>query len=99
MTAQAPYDSRAVANLLLDAADRRRLHLTQLSLYKLLYFSHGWYLADKASPLIIHDFEAWKYGPVVKVLRDEFAKFKDRPITSRAYKLDIYTGHRIPVNP
>jgi uncharacterized phage-associated protein len=99
MNAQAPYDSRAVANLLLDVADQRKLPLTQLSLYKLIYFSHGWYLADTDTPLIVHDFEAWKHGPVVKVLRDEFGRFRERPITSRAYKLDIYSGTRTLVEP
>ena len=99
MNAQAPYNSRAVANLLLDVADQRNLPLTQLALYKLIYFSHGWYLAHTAAPLIAHDFEAWRHGPVVKVLRNEFGRFRDRPITSRAYKLDIYSGIRTFVEP
>jgi uncharacterized phage-associated protein len=63
MPAQAPYDSRAVANLLLDVADQRNLPMTQLSLYKLIYFSHGEYLAHTGAPLIAHDFEAWRHGP------------------------------------
>ena len=99
MTARAPYDSRAVANFLLDLANGRNLSLTQLSLYKIIYFAHGWYLAQTGAPLIEHDFEAWKLGPVVKVLRDEFSACRERPITLRARKLDIYSGNRIPVAP
>lgn len=97
MSPQAPYDSRAVANFLLDLAEERRLPLTQLSLYKIIYFSHGWYLSSFGKPLILQDFEAWKFGPVVKVLHDEFGKFRSKPITARARKLDIYTNQRIDV--
>src|SRR5690349_7522631 len=89
-----PYDSRAVANYFLDIADARKRSLTQLLLYKILYFSHGWYLTAFRQPLLAHDFEAWPHGPVIKVVRDEFAKFGDRPITGRARKLDIYSGQR-----
>jgi uncharacterized phage-associated protein len=99
MSARAPYDARAVANLLLDAAERRSMPLTQLSLYKIVYFAHGWYLVHAGGPLILHDFEAWRHGPVVKVLRDEFDRFKARPITVRASKLDIFSGMRTAVEP
>lgn len=73
--------------------------LTQLSLYKITYFAHGWYLVETGEPLIAQDFEAWRLGPVVKVLRDEFSKFHDNPITLRAQKLDIFTGIRSLVSP
>jgi uncharacterized phage-associated protein len=68
-------------------------------LYKILYFSHGWYLTAYRKPLLAHDFEAWPYGPVIKVVRDEFNKFGDRPITGRASKLDIFSGQRSVVEP
>lgn len=99
MTIAAPYDARAVANFLLNEADRRKLTLTQLKLYKIIYFAHGWYLTRSGTPLILHDFEAWKHGPVVKVLRDAFGKFGARPINERADKLDIFTGKKAPVEP
>lgn len=99
VVAKSPYDSRAVANFLLDTAAERKLALTQLALYKIIYFSHGWYLAKTHAPLIFHDFEAWRHGPVVKVLRDEFSRFRDAPITSRAHKLDIYSRARTVVRP
>lgn len=95
----APYDARAVANLLLDLADVRQLQLTQVSLLKLLYFAHGWYLAKTETPLIKQDFEAWQYGPVIKVIRDEFKSFGKNPITSRARRLDLFTSKRGIVAP
>jgi uncharacterized phage-associated protein len=98
-SSHAPYDARAVANLLLDLADARNVRLTQVFLLKLLYFAHGWYLARNGTPLIAQEFEAWERGPVVKVVRDEFKSCGKRPITVRACKLDIYSGRRTKVMP
>lgn len=99
MDHQAPYDARAVANYFLDLADERNQKLTQVQLLKLLYFAHGWYLSSYGKSLISHDFEAWTYGPVVKVVRDEFKSFGEEPITSRAAKLDIFSGSKSIVEP
>ena len=98
MNAGSPYDAREVANLLLDIAECRGSYLTQLSLYKILYFAHGWYLTETARPLIKQDFEAWKHGPVVKVVRDEFDHCKENPITERAKKFDIFRGTRVSIS-
>lgn len=99
MSTRTPYDSRAVANFLLDLASKRNLVVTQLVLYKVLYFAHGWYLSSFDRPLVSHEFEAWQRGPVIKVLRDQFRKFGDQPITTRAEKLDIFTGEYSVVDP
>lgn len=98
MALVAPYDARAIANFLLDLADRRNVRLTQMALLKLIYFAHGWYLAVHNKPLSAHTFEAWQYGPVVKVVRDAFGKFRDKPIDTRAHKLVLATGElrRVP---
>lgn len=99
MTGHVSYDARAVANLLLDIADQRKVPLTQVSLLKLIYFSHGWFLAETGCPLVEQEFEAWEYGPVVKVVRDAFKSFGDAPISCRAMRLDIFTGTRSVVEP
>jgi uncharacterized phage-associated protein len=92
MIPTAPYDARAIANFLLDLAAQRRLPCTQMVLYKLMYFAHGWYLSFFERPLVQQEFEAWKRGPVIKVVRDEFRMYRDDEITTRAHRLDIYTG-------
>jgi uncharacterized phage-associated protein len=97
MSESAPYDARAVANLLLEFGRVRGLPLTQIAILKILYFAHGWYLAVYDAPLIIQDFEAWKYGPVVKVVRDAFKSFSAEPITELATKIDILTGKQMPI--
>lgn len=93
----APYDARAVANFILDLADERGVSITQMQLLKLLYFASGWFLAKHASPLIRQDFQAWEYGPVVKVVRDAFKDFGKSPIRGRAEKVDLLTGELIPI--
>ena len=93
--ASQPYDAREVANFLLDLADEQNVDLSQVSLLKILYFCHGWYLLVNDIKLIKNDFEAWEYGPVVRVVRDEFKKFGSRKIQERARKLNIYTGERV----
>jgi len=70
-----------------------------MSVLKLLYFAQGWHLAEKGCSLIAQDFEAWQYGPVIKVVRDEFSKYGDAPIRGRATKFDLLTGSRTVVQP
>lgn len=93
------YDARAVANLILDLAEHDGRPLTQVELLKILYFAHGWYLATKNRPLVSQPIEAWKYGPVVNVVREAFKDFRDRPITARAEKLVLETGEYQRVEP
>jgi uncharacterized phage-associated protein len=70
-----------------------------MSLLKLIYFAHGWHLARCASPLVRQDFEAWTYGPVIKVVRDEFSEFGDAAISGRATRFDLIAGCRHVVRP
>ena len=99
MQQSAPYDARAVANFLLDLADVRKVPLTQMSVLKLIYFAHGWYLAARDCPLCSQPFEAWEHGPVVKVVRDAFKEFKKSHIDKRATRLILQTGELIEVAP
>ena len=94
-----PYDARAVANLILDLASLRKVKITQMQLLKILYFCNGWYLAANGTRLVDQDFQAWKYGPVIKIIADEFKRFGRDPITTRAERFDIFTGEILPVHP
>jgi uncharacterized phage-associated protein len=87
------YDVRDVANFTLEFADRRDLKLTNLALQKLLYFVHGWFYSIYEQPLIKNKFEAWKYGPVQRVIYDQFKSFKNGAIRGvRATYIDPATG-------
>jgi uncharacterized phage-associated protein len=93
------YDVRDVANFVLDLADSHGIEITNLSLQKLLYFIHGWFYSLYDRPLIKNKFEAWQYGPVQRVLYDQFKVFRDRPIRkSRATYIDPETGKNIYKN-
>lgn len=99
MRLSAPYDARAVANFVLELAESFGEPLTQLSLLKIVYFAHGWYLVKTGVPLVAQPVECWKYGPVIKVIRDAFKEYGSEPIRSKATKLDIRTGEVISVAP
>lgn len=67
--------SRAVARTTIEMAARKQMNVTNLTLQKLLYFSHGLMLASYDTPLIDDVFQAWKYGPVVEALYHDLKMF------------------------
>ena len=90
----APYDPRAIANLMLDEADRNGISLSNLALQKLLYFAHGIFLNETKRPLVKGFFEAWQYGPVHPLAYKSFRSSGGGPIHSRAEGQDALTGER-----
>jgi uncharacterized phage-associated protein len=90
-------DPRSVANLLLDIADAQRRPVTNLALQKLLYFAHAIFLVETSKPLVSGYFEAWQYGPVHPLVYKAFQEAADKPITSRASRMDVLTGTKSPV--
>ncbi len=88
----APYDPRAIANLMLDEADRRGWRISNLALQKLLYFAHGIHLTRTKRPLVSGYFEAWQFGPVHPSVYRAFKPSGSAPILTRAVATDILTG-------
>lgn len=90
------YDVRDVANFTLEFAERRGVAVTNLALQKLLYFVHGWFFSMYERPLIKNKFEAWKYGPVQRVIYDQFKSFQNDPIRNvRAVYIDPLSGEEV----
>jgi uncharacterized phage-associated protein len=87
-----PYDPRAIANLMLDEADRRGWEITNLALQKLLYFAHGIYLTKTKRPLVSGYFEAWQFGPVHPAVYRAFKPAGSAAIVTRAVAKDPLTG-------
>ncbi|MCH8342708.1 MAG: SocA family protein [Planctomycetes bacterium] len=79
-----PWSSKAVANHILHLAKAEGVQVTPMQLNKLVYITHGWHLALTGDPLINETAEAWKYGPVVSSLYQEFKRFGRTPITKFA---------------
>jgi uncharacterized phage-associated protein len=88
------YDVRDVANFTLAFSEARQVKLTNLALQKLLYFIHGWFFSLYDKPLIKNKFEAWKYGPVQRVIYDQFKSRKAGTLDGlRASFIDPLTGN------
>ncbi len=71
-----------VANFLLflKEHDPRRLEISNLKLQKLLYYCQGYHLAFTEEPLFEEPIEAWKYGPVVRDIYQQFKIYGDLDI-------------------
>ncbi len=71
---------------ILDAAkyilENSRRTITQLELQKLLYLSQMTHLGEYNKPVLAARFEAWKFGPVNRMLYDEVKRFAANPIPS-----------------
>ena len=91
---EAPYDPRAIANLMLDEADRNGIPMTNLALQKLLYFAHGIFLNETKRPLVKGFFEAWQYGPVHPLAYKAFRSSGGEPIRARAEGQDALSGQK-----
>jgi len=89
------HDGREIANFILDFCDKQNTKISNLALQKILYFCHVWSIVELDRPLIKHQFEAWKLGPVLEYVYREFKDFEKNFITSRACKLDPITGINI----
>ncbi|MGD0420316.1 MAG: Panacea domain-containing protein [Xanthobacteraceae bacterium] len=93
------YDSRAVANLMLEEARRNNRPLSHLALQKLLYFAHALFLVEKKRPLVSGYFEAWEYGPVHPAVYQAFKSVREMPIGAPAARQDPLTGECTPIEP
>src|SRR5215831_13704170 len=88
------HDVRGIANFVLDIADESSRGVSNLSINKIVYFLHAYFLARFGRPLVSAKIEAWDYGPVFRELFREFRSFADKPIKGRAYRIDAKTGER-----
>lgn len=84
-----PYDCRAIANAILDIADGAGLSLSHMAVHKVMYYAHGWHLATTGHPLIRQEFQAWRDGPVQRLVWDCFKNLGTKPIKDRATRLDL----------
>lgn len=87
------YSAQAVANTLLDLAEKAGKPLNPMQIQKLVYFSHGWHLAITGRPLLNERIEAWTYGPVVPSLYHDFKEYGSGAIKDRA------TTMRLAISP
>lgn len=58
--------------------------VSPMKLQKLLYFVASEYAKETGQPLLAEPFRAWRYGPVVRSVYDEFKSFRGDPIRKYA---------------
>lgn len=83
------YDARAVANFFIDRASESSRPVSAMTLLKVLYFAHGWYLAKTGRPLVAQPFEAWKHGPVNCVVYEQMKGQGSKPVTGKLESFDV----------
>ncbi|HAO15215.1 MAG TPA: hypothetical protein DDY16_01825 [Tenacibaculum sp.] len=80
----------AVANEFLKLSEDSKLHITNMKLVSMMYIAQGLSLSLLERPLFNDDnIEAWKYGPVIPSIYNEFKHFKSSHITSKS----VVTGN------
>jgi uncharacterized phage-associated protein len=77
----------------LAAAAEEPTPMTQMQLYKLLYYAQGWCLAMRGRALFKGRFQAWAHGPVEVDVRPRFADYESRPIEPHEARDDPSIGH------
>lgn len=85
------YSAASIANAFIDISSKGGNNITNLTLQKLVYFAHGWYYAITDKPLITEDFQAWKYGPVVRSLYEVLRQYGSGFVTDK-----IQTSFSVP---
>lgn len=85
------YDCRAIANAVLDLGDQLKLRLTHMAVHKVMYYAHGWHLAKYDAPFIEQEFEAWKDGPIQRLVWEALKISGSSPVTCRATRFDLVT--------
>lgn len=79
------YNSFQIANYFIKSAQDTGEEVTPMKLIKLTYIAHGWYLGFNDKPLLTETVYAWKYGPVIDTLYNEFKAYGNCPINQLYY--------------
>ena len=79
-----------IAKYLLSLIDEEKGDtISNLKLQKILYYLQGYYLALFGKPLFNDTIEAWKHGPVVNCVYQEFKQYKSNSIPTDNLKFNI----------
>ena len=83
-----PWNEKEIANLILSWGKDDGIDITPLKLQKLIYFCHVDFLKRFDVPLVSGEFQAWKFGPVLPSVYEEFSNFSGKNITCFAERFD-----------
>lgn len=74
------YEALTVAKWFVAWAEASNADLSNLKLQKLLYYAHGYHLANRGRPLFQDDIQAWSHGPVVRAVYRYFKHVGSDPL-------------------
>lgn len=86
------YEAKKIANqIFFMYREKTGVELDQMKLHKLMYYAQKESFICTGEPLFSNVFRAWKYGPVLPVVRQMYFKksFSDRDKITESYVLDI----------
>jgi uncharacterized phage-associated protein len=71
---KAKYTALQIARYFIKKGEDEKdaANLTNLKLQKILYYAQGWHLANFDKPLFEDSIEAWRYGPAIRSVYQEF---------------------------
>lgn len=76
------FDPLDIARYYILKGHQENIPISPMKLQKLIYFAHGWYLAFFDKSLLSEEIQAWKYGPVIPSVYNEFKAYGNSPISS-----------------
>ena len=83
------YTASHVANFMLDRAEKEERGISPMKLLKLVYIGYGWILAVLDKKLFDEPIYAWRHGPIIRSLYDEFKHYRALPIDAPSMELDL----------
>ncbi len=86
------YSASHIANFFLEKAKEEDMPITQMKLMKLVYIGYGWVYALLGRKLFEDSIQAWKHGPVIRTLYDEFKHYGNCSIEDFAVEFDYEEG-------
>ena len=69
-----------IADYFIALANEKGMRITNLKLQKLVYYAQAWFLAAYDEKIFNEDFQAWKHGPVLQPLYDDYNHHSAQPI-------------------
>jgi len=82
------YSPAAIANFFIDKSLETGIDLSSMKLMKLVYLAHGWNLAIFSESLLNEAIQAWRYGPVIESLYQQFKHCGNEQIREFAKSID-----------
>jgi len=80
-----PYSAVLIASAFVARSLKEGNYLTQMKLQKMVYFAHGYHLAKYGEPLVSEPVQAWKFGPVIPPIYNDYKMYGSSPITDTTY--------------